>query len=136
MGRADICGEFSFHLPIHVLAEFFMISEEDALRIRNIGHAFNLALQTKDFDAIQKHSLVLYDIAQGIIDDRKENPRDPGADPASALLAARDFDGEPLPDQGIWAPPGSCWWWASSPPRPSSARPPCISAATSNTSRR
>lgn len=101
MGRADICGEFSFHLPIHVLAEFFMISEEDAFRIRNIGHAFNLALQTKDFDAIQKHSLVLYDIAQGIIDDRKNNPRDPGADPASALLAARDFDGEPLPDQGI-----------------------------------
>lgn len=100
-GKADICLDYSYHLPIHVLAEFFMIPEAQAQEIRNIGKAFNTALQTRDMNDVQKYSLFLYDIAQGIIDDRKANPRDPGADPTSALLAATDFDGAPLPDHLI-----------------------------------
>lgn len=99
-GEADICQDFSYHLPIHVLAEFFMIPQDKAEQIRAMGKAFNHALQTKDMEGIQRNSQFLYDMAQEIIDDRKINPRDPASDPTSALLAARE-GGEPLPDEMI-----------------------------------
>jgi cytochrome P450 len=100
-GEADICLDYSYHLPIHVLSEFFMIPPEQAQQIRDVGADFNQALQTKDMDGLQKYSMFLYDIAQSIIDDRKENLRDPAEDPTSALLVAKDFDGDPLPDHLI-----------------------------------
>lgn len=99
-GEADICLDFSYHLPIHVLAEFFMIPPDKASQIRAMGQAFNHALQIKDMAGIQRNSQFLYEVAQEIIDDRKANPRDPGSDPTSALLAAR-HEGEPLPDDMI-----------------------------------
>ena len=99
-GSADICLDFSYHLPIHVLAEFFMIPEEQAHQIREVGREFNSALQTKDMAEMQRYSLMLYDIAQSIIDARKAEPLDPSIDPTSALLAARD-NGEPLPEHLI-----------------------------------
>ncbi|MFZ2102648.1 MAG: cytochrome P450 [Oricola sp.] len=99
-GEADICMDFSYHMPIHVLAEFFMIPPEKAAEIREMGQAFNLALQTKDFEGMKQTSQFLYDMAQDIIDDRKENPRDPSEDPTSALLAAR-HEGKPLPEDMI-----------------------------------
>lgn len=99
-GRADICKDFFYLLPIHMLAEFFMIPAAQAEHIRRIGSDFNQALQTKDMEGMQRHSLFLYDVAQAIIDDRKANPLDPGIDPTSALLAARDV-GQPLPEHLI-----------------------------------
>jgi len=100
-GAIDICRDYSYHLPIHVLSEFFMIPPEQAQQIRDVGADFNQALQTKDMDGLQKYSMFLYDIAQSIIDDRKANLRDPAEDPTSALLVAKDFDGDPLPDHLI-----------------------------------
>jgi cytochrome P450 len=99
-GEMDVCLDYSYHLPIHVLAEFFMIPDQKAQEIRDIGRDFNHALQTRDLDAMQKASLFLYDMAQGIIDERKARPLDPRTDPTSALLAARD-EGEPLPEHLI-----------------------------------
>jgi len=99
-GTADICLDFSYHLPIHVLAEFFMVPPDEAQKIRAIGKEFNDALQTKDMVKMQRYSLFLYEMAQGIIDDRKDNPLDPLEDPTSALLAAR-HDGNPLPEHLI-----------------------------------
>ena len=96
----DVCKDYSYHLPIHVLAEFFMIPDDRAQQIREVGAEFNSALQTKDMEAMQKNSLFLYQIAQEIIDERKARPLDPAICPTSALLAARD-GGEPLPEQGI-----------------------------------
>ena len=95
---ADICRDYSYHLPVHVLAEFFLIPDDLAVRIRKVGAEFNSALQTRDMDAMQKQSQFLYDLAQGIIDERKERPLDPGVCPTSALLAARDKAGDPLPE--------------------------------------
>ena len=100
-GKADICLDYSYHLPIHVLSEFFMIPPEQASKIREVGADFNKALQTKDMEGLQKYSMFLYDIAQAIIDARKINLRDPGEDPTSALLVARDAEGDPLPDHLI-----------------------------------
>jgi len=99
-GAGDICLDFSYHLPIHVLAEFFMIPPERAQQIRDMGREFNNALQTKDPEGMERTSRFLYQMAQEIIDERKENPLDPMADPTSALLAAR-HEGQPLPDDMI-----------------------------------
>ncbi|MFC7704404.1 cytochrome P450 [Plastorhodobacter daqingensis] len=97
-GAADICVDFSYRLPIFVLAEFFHIPAEQAERIRDIGADFNRALQVRDLAKLEQTSLFLYEVARDIIALRKEQPLDPGVDPTSALLAARDDAGNPLPD--------------------------------------
>ncbi|MEQ9811721.1 MAG: cytochrome P450 [Azospirillaceae bacterium] len=99
-GEADICLDFSYKLPIFVLAEFFHIPPEEAAKIRDIGADYNRALQNKDMAKVQQTSLFLYEVARGIIEMRKQAPLDPGEDPTSALLAAR-HKGEPLPDELI-----------------------------------
>ena len=96
----DACRDLGYPLPAMVLAEFFGISAEDATTIRKIGNDFTIALETMDMALIQKNSLVLYETAARLIEDRKANPRDPGSDPVSAMLAMR-HNGEPLLDDGI-----------------------------------
>lgn len=100
-GACDICVDFSYRLPIFVLAEFFHIPAEQAERIRDIGADFNRALQVRDNAMLEKTSLFLYDLARDIIALRKQHPLDPGVDPTSAMLAARDDQGNPLPDAMI-----------------------------------
>jgi cytochrome P450 len=96
-GEGDICREFSFILPIAVLAEFFRLPEGNARRIRVVGSEFNMALQRRDDENVRKYSDELYGIARELIEDRKSAPQDPEIDPISSLLAVR-IDGEPLPD--------------------------------------
>ena len=100
-GECDICVDFSYRLPIFVLAEFFHIPAEQAEKIRDIGADFNRALQVRDNAMLEKTSLFLYDVARDIIALRKEQPLDPGIDPTSAMLAARDDEGNPLPEAMI-----------------------------------
>jgi cytochrome P450 len=100
-GECDICVDFSYRLPIFVLAEFFHIPAEQAEKIRDIGADFNRALQVRDNAMLEKTSLFLYDVARDIIALRKEQPLDPGVDPTSAMLAARDDEGNPLPEPMI-----------------------------------
>jgi cytochrome P450 len=99
--EADICVDFSYRLPIFVLAEFFHIPAEQAEKIRNIGADFNRALQVRDTAKLEQTSLFLYEVASDIIAERKRHPLSPDSDPTSALLAARDDNGEPLPDAMI-----------------------------------
>lgn len=100
-GEADICVDFSYRLPIFVLAEFFHIPPRQAEKIRNIGADFNRALQVRDTAKLEETSLFLYDVARDIIAERKAAPLDPASDPTSALLAARDEDGKALPEDMI-----------------------------------
>jgi len=99
-GEGDICRDFSFVLPIAVLADFFRLPEENARRIRIVGAEFNMALQRRDDENVRKYSDELYRIASELIEDRKAHPQDPDVDPISSLLAVR-VDGEPLPDAMI-----------------------------------
>lgn len=99
-GEGDICREFSFILPIAVLADFFRLPEGNARRIRIVGAEFNMALQRRDDENVRKYSDELYGIARQLIEDRKAEPQDPDVDPISSLLAVR-IDGEPLPDAMI-----------------------------------
>ncbi|MGD2167617.1 MAG: cytochrome P450 [Gammaproteobacteria bacterium] len=99
-GAGDICRDFSFILPIAILAEFFRLPDDNARRIRVVGSQFNLALQQRDDENVRKYSDELYGIARELIEDRKLNPQDPDIDPISSLLAVR-IDGEALPDDMI-----------------------------------
>lgn len=99
-GEGDICVDFSYNLPIHVLALFFHIPTDQAQKIRSIGADFNRALQVRDSAMLEKTSLFLYDVARDIIALRKVSPLDPAEDPTSALLAAR-HEGAPLPEEMI-----------------------------------
>lgn len=99
-GEADICREFSYRLPIHVLAEFFNIPGEQANKVRDIGSAYNVALQERNDALVQETSEQLYGIAKDIIELRKREPLSIDDDPTSALLAAR-HEGQPLPDDMI-----------------------------------
>lgn len=99
-GGGDICKDFSFLLPIALLAEFFNLPPENAERIRVVGAEFNMALQRQDFETLRAKSDALYDIAAELIEDRKANPRDPGTDPTASLLAVR-VDGKPLAEHLI-----------------------------------
>ena len=99
-GEADLCADFSFKLPIAILAEFFRVSGRDAERIRVAGADFNRAIQAQDDPEVRRTSNILYEIARDLIADRKRAPQDPDLDPTSALLAVRR-DGEPLPEDMI-----------------------------------
>src|SRR5690606_27469542 len=74
-GEGDICRDFSFVLPIAVLADFFRLPEENARRIRIVGAEFNMALQRRDDENVRKYSDELYRIASELIEDRKAHPQ-------------------------------------------------------------
>ena len=99
-GEGDFCTDFSFILPIAILAEFFRIGPEEAERIRVVGADFNIALQELDWERMRARSEELYEMARDLIADRQANPQDPDLDPTASLLAVR-VDGEPLPPDMI-----------------------------------
>ena len=111
-GKCDICVDFSYRLPIFVLAEFFHIPAEQAEKIRDIGADFNRALQVRDNAMLEKTSLFLYDVAREIIALRKKEPLDPGVDPTSAIRGARQRRQPPAEDMVLGTI--DCWWWALS----------------------
>ncbi|MBI2756567.1 MAG: cytochrome P450 [Chloroflexi bacterium] len=100
-GGGDICAEFTHRLPGYVFAEFFNLSTQLSMAIREVTRLYDLALQEADDQLVKQTSLQLYDLARGIIELRKAEPMDPAEDMTSAFLAARDSNGEPLPEAMI-----------------------------------
>ena len=99
-GGGDVCAEFSYRLPGYVFAEFFNVSEEIAMAIRDVTSVYSRALQVADDEVVKRCSLQLYEIALEIIETRKAEPLDPKDDPTSALLAA-EYEGKPLPEEMV-----------------------------------
>ncbi len=96
-GGGDFCAEFTHRLPGYVFAEFFNLTPELGMAIREATREFVNAVQRFEHESVKRTSLALYEIARTIIDMRRAQPLDPAEDPTSGLLAAR-VDGEPLPD--------------------------------------
>jgi cytochrome P450 len=86
-GGGDMCEDFSYRLPGYVFAEFFNLTPELGLRIREASRDFNVAVQDFVEADVKRTSMALYDIAREIIALRKAEPLDPADDPASGLLA-------------------------------------------------
>ena len=96
-GGGDFCAEFTHRLPGYVFAEFFNLTPELGMAIREATREFVDAVQRFEHEDVKRTSLALYDIARTIIDDAPAEPLDPADDPTTGLLAAR-VDGEPLPE--------------------------------------
>ncbi len=100
-GECDICEDFTSHLSIYVFAEWMNMPEDLLPELRTIGRAYNFAVQNFEDEMVKETSLKLYDIAAQVIQMRKDEPLDPGEDVTTALLQARDDDGNPLPEDMI-----------------------------------
>ena len=99
-GGGDIVADFSASMPIATFANWMNLSEEAVAELTRVGSEYNIAVQSNNMDATKENSLLLYDMARGIVADRRANPMPADQDATSALLAAR-VDGEPLPDEMI-----------------------------------
>lgn len=99
-GHADICAEFGIDMPVQVFGAWMNLEPADLEALRESGRAFNMAVQSADEAVVKRTSLVLYDMARGLIARRRAAPLDPASDLTTALLAARP-DGKPFPDEMI-----------------------------------
>lgn len=99
-GSGDICEDYSSHLTIRVFAEWMQVPESMVDTLREIGRAYNIAVQSADAENVKATSYHLYDMARELIALRRREPKDPTIDPTTALLAARD-NGEPFPEEMI-----------------------------------
>lgn len=98
--EGNICDDFSEKLPGMVFEKFFNLTPEMATSIREATKGYVGALREVNDEMVKQASKQLYDIAQTLINMRKEHPMDPAEDVTSAYLARR-YKGEPLPDDMI-----------------------------------
>lgn len=96
----DVCRQYAHRFPAYVFAEFFNLDVATSELIKKVSGTYVDAIQVLDHDTVKSLSGRLYEIAQGIIDDRKAGDYDPEDDLTAGLLAAR-HDGEPLPPDMI-----------------------------------
>ena len=98
-GQGDICEDFACLLPIRVFAKWMNMPEDKIELLREIAKAYNMAVQAYVADLVKEASFKLYAIAREMVADRRANPQDPMTDATTALVAARDENGDPLPDE-------------------------------------
>ena len=99
-GGGDICADYTHRLPGYAFAEFFHLTSDLSMKIKEVTTIYDKALQEANDDLVKETSLQLYEIARDIIAERKARPLDPKDDPTTALLAAR-HEGKPLPEDMI-----------------------------------
>jgi cytochrome P450 len=99
-GSGDVCADFSARMPVEVFAHWMNLSPQAILSLAEVGRRYNIAVQSNDMEATKETSLLLYEMARGVVADRKVDPLPVDQDATSALLAVR-VDGEPLPEEMI-----------------------------------
>lgn len=96
-GGGEICHDFTHKYPGYIFAEFFNLSTELSLAIREVTAIYDRALQEANDELVKETSLQLYEIARRIIAERKQMPMDPQDDVTTALLQ-KTHKGELLPE--------------------------------------
>ena len=97
-GGGDICEDYSSHLTIRVFAAWMNVPPDMQTTLREVGRAYNLAVQQAHGEMVKATSFQLYDMARSLIAERRRTPLDPASDPTTALIAARDEQGQPFPE--------------------------------------
>jgi cytochrome P450 len=97
MGEGDVGPEYGHIFPAYVFAEFFNLSVEMSRKIRSVIGIYVAAIHEQNHEVVKSLSGELYAIANGIIEERKQNPMDPSEDMTSAFIKAIE-DGEDIPD--------------------------------------
>lgn len=95
-GEANISTDFATIFPAWVAVEWLNLPAEHAQTLADVARLYNVAWRSEDAEAVASTSRKLYDVAEQLVEDRKERPREPATDPASALLAEMTPDG-PIP---------------------------------------
>ena len=95
-GDGDISVEYAQKFPAHVFARFFNLPIELSELIKQVSAEYVAAIQIVADEDVKRLSRRLYDIAEEVIAQRRENPMDASEDLTSALIAG-EYEGEPLP---------------------------------------
>jgi cytochrome P450 len=98
-GEADFVEHFSSPLPALVFGEWMGLSKEQTQVLWNTARAYVKAWEAFDKQSVAQAGAELARMAVEVIAQRRANPLDPNVDPTSSLLAARDADGRPFPDE-------------------------------------
>jgi len=99
-GGGDICEDFASYLTIRVFAEWMNVPEYMTDALKEVGRAYNLAVQQANGEMVKETSYKLYDMARALIAERRRAPLDPLNDPTTALINYR-VDGEPFAEDMI-----------------------------------
>lgn len=99
-GGGDVVSDFSAPMPIATFAHWMNLPADAVAQLTEAGRRYNIAVQSNDVEATKATSLLLYDMARGVLASRKAEPLPTDEDATSALLAAR-VNGEPLPDDMV-----------------------------------
>jgi cytochrome P450 len=97
-GEADFIEHFSSPLPAAVFGEWLGLSAAQTDVLWRTARAYVKAWESFDKSSVAVAAAQLAGMAAEVIAERRQNPRDPEIDPTSSLLAARDHDGQPFPE--------------------------------------
>jgi cytochrome P450 len=100
-GHTDICEDYASHLAVRVFGQWMQLPRAMVQVLREAGQSFVMAVRSAQPDAMKRTSLALYEMARELIALRQREPLDSASDPTSALLAARDAQGEPFPAEMV-----------------------------------
>jgi len=98
MGEADLVEHYSSPLPALVFGEWMGLRPEQTQILWETARSYVKAWEAFDKQTVQAAGEALAAMSAEVIAERRAEPRDPQMDPTSSLIAARDDDGEPLPD--------------------------------------
>ena len=98
-GEADFVEHFSSPLPAFVFGEWMGLAERQTMVLWDTARAYVKAWEAFDKQSVAAAGAKLMEMAVELIAQRRVAPLDPSADPTSSLLAARDAEGNPFPDE-------------------------------------
>ena len=98
-GEADFVEHFSSPLPAFVFGEWMGLAERQTMVLWDTARAYVKAWEAFDKQSVAAAGAKLMEMAVELIAQRRVAPLDPTADPTSSLLAARDAEGNPFPDE-------------------------------------
>lgn len=97
-GEADFIEHFSSPLPAAVFGEWLGLTPAQTDVLWRTARAYVKAWESFDKSSVAVAAAQLAEMAAEVIAERRREPRDPEVDPTSSLLASRDNDGKPFPE--------------------------------------
>lgn len=85
-GKGDVCTEFAAQYAAWVETEWLNLTPETAPRLAGTASKWVDAWRRMDGEQVTAYSGELYEIARGVLEDRRVNPREREEDPVSSLL--------------------------------------------------
>ena len=98
MREADFVEHFSSPLPAAVFGDWLGLTDAQTQVLWRTARAYVKAWESFDRNSVAIAAAQLAEMAAEVIAERRREPRDPGVDPTSSLLEARDDAGQPFPE--------------------------------------